>query len=99
MSDDLVEQLYDTTWISHVHNQAQRDKAAREIRSLREQVARARLEGMEIMRAEAAAAATCGDVGARAFEQIIADDIRYIDTRARAMNYTPVGDSDGDDGA
>jgi hypothetical protein len=39
---ELAEQLYSTAWISHVHNQAQRDKAAREILRLREQVAQAK---------------------------------------------------------
>jgi len=79
MSDDLVERLERLKWMVHCEMRGlipdtTAYEAAAEIRSLREQVARLR---------EAAAAATCGDVGARAFEQIIADDIRYFDTRAK----------------
>jgi len=110
MSDDLVERLYEQAdrrhgsigslraleWEAADRIQAQEA----EIRSLREQVARARLEGAEIMRKHVV-------VDLKSYGLDVAEIVRQYDpaaileahTRAKAMNYTPVGDSDGDDGA
>jgi hypothetical protein len=66
MSDDLVKRLERLKWMVHCEMRGlipdtTAYEAAAEIRSLREQVARARLEGAEIMR-EAAFCAVSFDV-------------------------------------
>lgn len=85
-------------------------EAAAEIRSLREQVARARLEGMEIMRAEAERAVEdatntdwddcCLDVMGDAVQAIQnLDTAAILEAHTRAEATGTLGDSDGDDGA
>lgn len=102
--DDLVEQLYDTTWISHVYNQAQRDKAAREIIRLREQVAQ-----WEKLHAENCVAFDKAVAEREWFRDRAVDPAAILAEHTRLTNLTPpdrkigkrgtVADSDGDDGA
>jgi len=107
MSDDLVVRLLNT---DHDWHEAACHEAAAEIRSLREQVARARLEGMEIMREAAADAFEIPD-GEQWDDCCIdtlydykcailnLDPAAILEAHTRAEATGTLGDSDGDDGA
>ena len=77
---------------------------AAEIRSLREQVARARLEGAEIMREAAVDWLKAMDGYGEWWEaaQLIHDNLdpaAILEAHTRAKAIGTIGDSDGDDGA